>query len=171
MVVHNPVADSFVVGHNLVGDSLVEGILAVGHTPVANNLDTLHLGVDSPAAVHTPVADNSRDSLAAVDSPAVLCSVADIAAFHPVADNFAAAHNLAADNFAAADSSFGFVRAAAVLLPVVRNTCKTALRPATAGNNVYNALLIPRSVKLNISTLLFHSLRSYNKQTLLFTYW
>jgi hypothetical protein len=26
-----------------------------------------------------------------------------------------------------------------VLLPVVRNTCKSAPRPATAGNNVYNA--------------------------------
>jgi hypothetical protein len=25
-----------------------------------------------------------------------------------------------------------------VLLPVVRNTCKTALRPATAGNNSYS---------------------------------
>ena len=124
MVVHSPVADSFAVGHNLVGDSLVadklvgdilvEGILAVGHTPVA---------------------DNSRDSLAAVDSPAVaahtpavLCSVADIAAFLLAADNFVAA----------ADFSFGFVRAAAVLLPVVRNTCKSAPRPVTAGNNSYS---------------------------------
>ncbi len=105
VVVHNPVADSFVVAHILVEDSHVEGIPAgdnfvVAHTPAEDILDTLHLGVD----------------------------------------NLAAAHNLAADNFvAAADSSFGFVRAAAVLLPVVRNTCKTALRPATAGNNVYNA--------------------------------
>ena len=137
MVVHNPVADSFAVGHNLVGDSLVEGIPVVAHTPAADNLDILHLGVDSPAAVHTPVADNfARDSPVVVDSlvvaahtPAVLYSVADIAAFRLAADNFVAA----------ADSSFGFVLAAAVLLPVVRNTCKTALRPATAGNNVYNA--------------------------------
>ena len=137
MVAHNPVADSFAVGHNLVGDSLVEGIPVVAHTPAADNLDILHLGVDSPAAVHTPVADNfARDSPVVVDSlvvaahtPAVLYSVADIAAFRLAADNFVAA----------ADSSFGFVRAAAVLLPVVRNTCKTALRPATAGNNVYNA--------------------------------
>ena len=135
MVVHNPVAGSIAVGGILVGDSLVadklvgdilvEGILAVGHTPVA---------------------DNSRDSLAAVDSPAVaahtpavLYSVADIAAFHLAVDSFAAARNLAADNFvAAADFSFGFVRAAAVLLTVVRNTCKSAPRPATAGNNSYS---------------------------------
>ncbi len=142
MVVHNPVADSFAVGRNLVGDSLVEGIPAgdnfvVAHTPAEDILDTLHLGVDSPVAVHTPVADNfARDSPVVVDSlvvaahtPAVLYSVADIAAFRLAADNFVAA----------ADSSFGFVRAAAVLSPVVRNTCKTALRPATAGNNVYNA--------------------------------
>ena len=130
VVVHSPVADSFAVGGILVEDSLV-----VGHTLAGDNLDTLHLAAGNPAAVHTPVADNfARDSLAAVDSPAVaahtpavLYSVADIAAFR-----------LAADNFAAADFSFGFVRAAAVLLPVVRNTCKTALRPATAGNNSYS---------------------------------
>ena len=159
MVVHSPVADSFAVGHNLVGDilavdhtlagdNLVEGIPVVGHTPAEDKFDTLHLAAGNPVAVHTPVADNSaRDSLAAVDSPvvaahtpAVLCSVADIAAFRLAADSFAAARNLVADNFvAAADSSFGFVQVAAVLLPVVRNTCKTALRPATAGNNVYNA--------------------------------
>ena len=109
MVVHSPAADSFAVGHNLVGDSL-----AVGRNPVANNLDTLHLGVDSPAvAAHTP---------------AVLCSASDIAVFHLAADYFVAA----------VDSSFGFVRAAAVLLPVVRNTCKSAPRPATAGNNSYS---------------------------------
>ena len=124
MVVHSPVADSFavegilvgdsLVADKLVGDILVEGILAVDHTPVANNLDTLHLGVDSPAvAAHTP---------------AVLRSAADIAAFRLAADNFVAA----------ADSPFGFVRAAAVLLPVVRNTCKSAPRPATAGNNSYS---------------------------------
>ena len=139
MVVHNPVADSFVVAHILVEDSL-----AVGH-----NLAVVHnLAAGSLAVVRNPAADNSaRDSLVVVDSPAVaahtpavLCSVADIAAFRLAADSFAAARNLVADNFvAAADSSFGFVRAAAVLLPVVRNTCKTALRPATAGNNVYNA--------------------------------
>ena len=99
MVVHNPVADSFVVAHILVEDSL-----AVGHNLVGDNL-----AVGNPAAAHIPVAD--------------------IAAFHLAADNFVAA----------ADSSFGYVRAAAALLPVVRNTCKTALRPATAGNNVYNA--------------------------------
>ena len=159
MVVHNPVADSFVVahilvedslavGHNLVGDSLVEGIPVVAHTPAEDILDTLHLAAGSLAVVRNPAGDNSaRDSLAAVDSPAVaahtpavLCSVADIAAFRLAADSFAAARNLVADNFvAAADSSFGFVQVAAVLLPVVRNTCKTALRPATAGNNVYNA--------------------------------
>jgi hypothetical protein len=81
------------------------------------------------------------DSLVvAAHTPAVLCSVAGIAVFRLAADSFAAARNLVADNFvAAADSSFGFVRAAAVLLPVVRNTCKSAPRPATAGNNVYNA--------------------------------
>ena len=119
MVAHNPVADSFAVGHILVGDILAVDHIPAGdnfvaaHNPVADNLDILHLGVDSPAvAAHTP---------------AVLYSVADIAAFR-----------LAADNFAAADSSFGFVRAAAALLPVVRNTCKTALRPATAGNNSYS---------------------------------
>ena len=142
MVVHSPVADSFAVGDILVGDILaVDHILAgdnlaVGHTPVANNLDTFHLGVDSPVAAHIPVADNSaRDSPVVVDSlvvaahtPAVLYSVADIAAFHLAADNFVAA----------ADSSFGFVRAAAVLLPIVRNTCKSAPRPATAGNNSYS---------------------------------
>ena len=129
MVVHSPVADSFAVGHILVGDSLVEGI------PAEDNLDTLHLAAGNPAAAHTPVADNLDILHLGVDSPvvaahnpAVLCSVADIVAFL-----------LAADNFAAEDSSFGFVRAAAALLPVVRNTCKTALRPATAGNNVYNA--------------------------------
>ncbi len=139
MVVHNPVADSFVVAHILVEDSL-----AVGH-----NLAVVHnLAAGSLAVVRNPAADNSaRDSLVVVDSPAVaahtpavLCSVADIAAFRLAADSFAAARNLVADNFvAAADSSFGFVQVAAVLLPVVRNTCKTALRPATAGNNVYNA--------------------------------
>ena len=163
MVVHSPVVDSFAVGHNLLGDSLVvdhnpaESNLvvdipvgdnfAVDHIPAESNLVGHIPGEDNPAAAHIPVADKSaRDSPVVVDSPvvaahnpAVLCSVADIAAFHPVADNFAAAHNLAADNFAAEDSSFGFVRAAAVLLPVVRNTCKTAPRPATAGNNVYNA--------------------------------
>ena len=152
MVVHNPVADSFVVAHILVEDSLVEGIpagdnfvvahtpaediLAVDHIPAESNLVGHIPGEDNPAAAHIPVADNfARDSPVVVDSPvvaahnpAVLCSVADIVAFL-----------LAADNFAAADSSFGFVRAAAALLPVVRNTCKTALRPATAGNNVYNA--------------------------------
>ena len=152
MVVHNPVADSFVVAHILVEDSLVEGIpagdnfvvahtpaediLAVDHIPAESNLVGHIPGEDNPAAAHIPVADKSaRDSPVVVDSPvvaahnpAVLCSVADIVAFL-----------LAADNFAAEDSSFGFVRAAAVLLPVVRNTCKTALRPATAGNNVYNA--------------------------------
>ena len=142
MVVHNPVAARILVVHNLV-----EGILAVGHTPVANNLDTLHLGVDSPAVVRNPAGDNSaRDSPVVVDSlvvaahtPAVLYSVAGIAVFRLAVDSFAAARNLAADNFvAAADFSFGFVRAAAVLLPVVRNTCKTALRPATAGNNSYS---------------------------------
>ena len=158
MVVHNPVADSFAVGHNPAEsnlvvdipagdnfvvahtpaeDTLVEGIPVVGHTLAGDNLDILHLGVDSPVVAHTPVADNfARDSPVVVDSlvvaahtPAVLYSAADIAAFHLAADNFVAA----------ADSSFGFVRAAAALLPVVRNTCKTALRPATAGNNVYNA--------------------------------
>ena len=139
MVVHNPVADSFVVAHILVEDSL-----AVGH-----NLAVVHnLAAGSLAVVRNPAADNSaRDSLVVVDSPAVaahtpavLCSVADIAAFRLAADSFAAARNLVADNFvAAADSSFGFVQVAAVLLPVVLNTCKTALRPATAGNNVYNA--------------------------------
>ena len=114
MVVHSPVAARILVVHNLV-----EGILAVGHTPVANNLDTLLV-----VAAHTP---------------AVLYSVAGIAVFRLAVDSFAAARNLAADNFvAAADFSFGFVRAAAVLLPVVRNTCKTALRPATAGNNSYS---------------------------------
>ena len=131
MVVHSPVAARILVVHNLAA-----GNPAAAHTPVADNLDILHLGVDSPAAVHTPVADNSaRDSPVVVDSPAVaahtpavLCSVADIAAFRLAADNFVAV----------ADSSFGFVRAAAVLLPVVRNTCKTAPRPATAGNNSYN---------------------------------
>ena len=158
------VGHNLAVVHNLVGDSHVEGIpagdnfvvahtpaediLAVDHIPAESNL-VGHIPVgDSPVAVHTPVADNfARDSPVVVDSPAVaahtpavLCSAADIAVFHLAADNFAAARNLAADNFvAAADSSFGFVRAAAVLLPVVRNTCKTALRPATAGNNVYNA--------------------------------
>ena len=127
MVVHNPVADSFVVAHILVEDSL-----AVGH-----NLAVVHnLAAGSLAVVRNPAADNSaRDSLVVVDSPAVaahtpavLCSVADIAAFRLAADNFVAV----------ADSSFGFVRAAAVLLPVVRNTCKTAPRPATAGNNSYS---------------------------------
>ena len=151
MVVHNPVADSFVVAHILVEDSLVEGIpagdnfvvahtpaediLAVDHIPAESNLVGHIPGEDNPAAAHIPVADKSaRDSPVVVDSPvvaahnpAVLCSVADIVAFL-----------LAADNFAAEDSSFGFVRAAAVLLPVVRNTCKTAPRPATAGNNSYN---------------------------------
>ena len=87
--------------------------------------------------VHNPVAGSIavgdilvEDSLAAVaaHTPAVLCSVADIAAFRLAADNFVAA----------ADFSFGFVWAAAVLLPVVRNTCKTELRPATAGNNFYS---------------------------------
>ena len=128
MVVHSPVADSFAVGHILVGDSLVEGI------PAEDNLDTLHLAAGNPAAAHTPVADNLDILHLGVDSPvvaahnpAVLCSVADIVAFL-----------LAADNFAAEDSSFGFVRAAAVLLPVVRNTCKSAPRPATAGNNSYS---------------------------------
>ena len=141
MVVHNPVADSFVVAHILVEDSLVEDklagdILAVDHIPAESNLVGHIPGEDNPAAAHIPVADKSaRDSPVVVDSPvvaahnpAVLCSVADIVAFL-----------LAADNFAAEDSSFGFVRAAAVLLPVVRNTCKSAPRPATAGNNVYNA--------------------------------
>ena len=139
MVVHSPVADSFAVGHILVGDSLVEGIpaedkFAVGHIPAEDNLDTLHLAAGNPAAAHTPVADNLDILHLGVDSPvvaahnpAVLCSVADIVAFL-----------LAADNFAAEDSSFGFVRAAAVLLPVVRNTCKSAPRPATAGNNSYS---------------------------------
>ena len=120
MVVHSPVVDSFAVGHNLVGDSLV-----VDHNPAESNL-----------VGHNPVADNfARDSPVVVDSlvvaahtPAVLYSAADIAAFRLAADNFVAA----------ADSSFGFVRAAAVLLPVVRNTCKSALRPATAGNNSYS---------------------------------
>ena len=162
MVVHSPVAARILVVHNLAGDILVEGIPAednldtlhlaagnpaVAHTPAEDILDTLHLGADNPAAAHFPVADKSaRDSPVVVDSPvvaahnpAVLCSVADIAAFRLAADSFAAARNLAADNFvAAADFSFGFVRAAAVLLPVVRNTCKTALRPATAGNNSYS---------------------------------
>ena len=146
MVVHNPVAgsiavgdilveDSLAVGRNPAGDNLVEGIPVVGHTPAEDKFDTLHLAAGNPVAVHTPVADNSaRDSPVVVDSPAVaahtpavLCSVADIVAFL-----------LAADNFAAEDSSFGFVRAAAVLLPVVRNTCKSAPRPATAGNNSYS---------------------------------
>ena len=164
MVAHNPVADSFAVGHNLVGDSLVEGIpagdnfvvahtpaediLAVDHIPAESNLVGHIPGEDSPVVAHTPVADNfARDSPVVVDSlvvaahtPAVLYSVAGIAVFRLAVDSFAAARNLVADNFvAAADSSFGFVRAAAALLPVVRNTCKTALRPATAGNNVYNA--------------------------------
>ena len=147
MVVHSPVAARILVVHNLAGDSLVadklvgdilvEGIPAednldtlhlaagnpaVAHTPAEDILDTLHLGADNPAAAHFPVADKSaRDSPVVVDSPVV------------------AAHNLAADNFvAAADSSFGFVRAAAVLLPVVRKTCKSAPRPATAGNNSYS---------------------------------
>ena len=147
MVVHNPVAgsiavgdilveDSLAVGRNPAGDNLVEGIPVVGHTPAEDKFDTLHLAAGNPVAVHTPVADNSaRDSPVVVDSPAVaahtpavLCSVADIAAFRLAADNFVAV----------ADSSFGFVRAAAVLLPVVRNTCKRAPRPATAGNNSYN---------------------------------
>ena len=152
MVFHSPVAARILVVHNLVGDSHVEGIPAgdnyvVAHTPAEDILDTLHLGADNPAAAHFPVADKSaRDSPVVVDSPvvaahtpAVLCSVADIAAFRLAADSFAAARNLVADNFAAEDSSFGFVRAAAALLPVVRNTCKSAPRPATAGNNVYNA--------------------------------
>ena len=153
MVVHNPVADSFVVAHILVEDSLAEGIpagdnfvvahtpaediLAVDHIPAESNLVGHIPGEDSPVVAHTPVADNfARDSPVVVDSlvvaahtPAVLYSAADIAAFRLAADNFVAA----------ADSSFGFVRAAAVLLPVVRNTCKSAPRPATAGNNVYNA--------------------------------
>ncbi len=152
VVVHNPVVDSFAVGHILVEDNLVEGIpagdkFAVDHIPAESNL-VGHIPVgDSPVAAHSSVADNfARDSLAAVDSlvvaahtPAVLCSVAGIAVFRLAADSFAAARNLAADNFvAAADSSFGFVRAAAVLLPVVRNTCKSAPRPATAGNNSYS---------------------------------
>jgi hypothetical protein len=126
VVVHSPVADSFVVAHILVEDSLVEGIPAgdnfvVAHTPAEDILDTLHLGADNPAVVHTLVEDN-------------------FVVGHTLAgDSFAAAFRLAADSFvAAADSSFGFVRAAAVLLPVVRNTCKTALRPATAGNNSYS---------------------------------
>ena len=164
MVVHNPVADSFVVAHILVEDSLAEGIpagdnfvvahtpaediLAVDHIPAESNLVGHIPGEDSPVVAHTPVADNfARDSPVVVDSlvvaahtPAVLCSVAGIAVFRLAADSFAAARNLVADNFvAAADFSFGFVRAAAVLLPVVRNTCKSAPRPATAGNNVYNA--------------------------------
>ena len=125
VVVHSPVADSFAVG-----DILVEGI------PAEDILDTLHLAAGNPAAAHIPVADNSaRDSPVVVDSPAVaahtpavLYSVADIAAFRLAADNFVAA----------ADSSFGFVRAAAVLLPVVRKTCKSAPRPVTAGNNSYS---------------------------------
>ena len=151
MVVHNPVADSFVVAHILVEDSLAEGIpagdnfvvahtpaediLAVDHIPAESNLVGHNPVADSPVAAHTPVADNLDILHLGVDSPvvaahnpAVLCSVADIVAFL-----------LAADNFAAEDSSFGFVRAAAALLPVVRNTCKSAPRPATAGNNVYNA--------------------------------
>ena len=141
VVVHNPVADSFAVGHNPAESNLVVDIpvgdnFAVDHIPAESNLVGHIPGEDSPVVAHTPVADNfARDSPVVVDSlvvaahtPAVLCSVADIVAFL-----------LAADNFAAEDSSFGFVRAAAALLPVVRNTCKTALRPATAGNNVYNA--------------------------------
>ena len=120
MVVHSPVAARILVVHNLAA-----GNPAAAHTPVADNLDILHLGVDSPVvAAHTP---------------AVLYSVAGIAVFRLAVDSFAAARNLAADNFvAAADSSFGFVRAAAVLLPVVRNTCKIAPHPATAGNNSYS---------------------------------
>ena len=127
MVVHNPVAARILVVHNLVGDSHVEGIPAgdnyvVAHTPAEDILDTLHLGADNPAVVHTLVEDN-------------------FVVGHTLAgDSFAAAFRLAADSFvAAADSSFGFVRAAAVLLPVVRNTCKSVLHPTTAGNNVYNA--------------------------------
>ena len=164
MVVHNPVADSFAVGHNPAESNLVvdipagdnfvvahtpaEDILAVDHIPAESNLVGHIPGEDSPVVAHTPVADNfARDSPVVVDSlvvaahtPAVLYSVAGIAVFRLAVDSFAAARNLAADNFvAAADSSFGFVRAAAVLLPVVRNTCKSAPRPATAGNNVYNA--------------------------------
>ena len=136
MVGYSSVADSFAVGHILVGDSLVADKLAVDHIPAESNL-VGHIPVgDSPVAVHTPVADNfARDSPVVVDSlvvaahtPAVLYSAADIAAFRLAADNFVAA----------ADSSFGFVRAAAVLLPVVRNTCKSAPRPATAGNNSYS---------------------------------
>ena len=147
MVGYSSVADSFAVGDILVEDSLVEGIPVVAHTPAADNLDILHLGVDSPAVVRNPARDNSaRDSPVVVDrlvvaahTPAVLYSVAGIAVFRLAVDSFAAARNLAADNFvAAADFSFGFVRAAAVLLPVVRNTCKSAPRPATAGNNSYS---------------------------------
>ena len=151
VVVHSPVADSFAVGHILVGDSLVEGIPAednfvVAHTPAEDILAVDHIPAESNLVGHIP-GEDARDSPVVVDSlvvaahtPAVLCSVAGIAVFRLAADSFAAARNLAADNFvAAADSSFGFVRAAAVLLPVVRNTCKSAPRPATAGNNVYNA--------------------------------
>ena len=110
MVVHNPVAGSIAVG-----DILVEDSLAVGRNPAGDNLVE---GI--PVVGHTPAEDN-LDTL------------------HLAAGNPAAARNLVADNFvAAADSSFGFVRTAAALLPVVRNTCKTALRPATAGNNSYS---------------------------------
>lgn len=111
MVVHSPVAARILVVHNLAA-----GSLAVARSPVGDNLVE---GI--PVVGHTPAEDN-LDTL------------------HLAAGNPAAARNLVADNFvAAADSSFGFVRAAAALIPVVRNTCKTALRPATAGNNVYNA--------------------------------
>ena len=152
VVVHSPVVDSFAVGHNLVGDSLVvdhnpaESNLVVD-IPVGDNFAVDHIPAESNLVGHNPVADNfARDSPVVVDSlvvaahtPAVLYSVAGIAVFRLAVDSFAAARNLAADNFvAAADSSFGFVRAAAVLLPVVRNTCKIAPHPATAGNNSYS---------------------------------
>ena len=104
----------------------------VVHNPVAARI----------LVVHNLVGDSHVEGIPAGDNYVVAHTPAEdiLDTLHLGADNPAAARNLVADNFvAAADSSFGFVRAAAVLLPVVRNTCKSAPRPATAGNNVYNA--------------------------------